>query len=88
MKFTINKKFILVRVEEKEKVNRYTLVDNETCQKVQTIGVKPENKIEERSLVEAEVTVRLQSERFELKNNEKKFVEVANLFISSIKKVK
>lgn len=88
MKFAINKKYILVKVEEKEKVNLYTLVDNETYEKVRTIGVKPELKIEERSLVEVEINIRIESERFDLKNNEKKFVEVASLFITSIKKVK
>ncbi|CAM4361850.1 MULTISPECIES: hypothetical protein [Bacillus cereus group] len=88
MKFTINKKFILAKVEEKEKVNLYTLVDNDNYEKMTAIGVKSESKIEERSLVEAEVSIRTQSERFELKNNEKKYVEVASFFVSSIQKVK
>ncbi|HFK1501364.1 hypothetical protein [Bacillus cereus] len=88
MKFTINKKFILAKVEEKEKINLYTLVDNDNYEKITTIGVKPELKIEERSLVEAEVSIRTQSERFELKNNEKKYVEVASFFVSKIQKVK
>lgn len=88
MKFTISKNYILVKTEEKEKVNRYTLVDNETYEKITTIGVKPNVNIEERALVKAEISVRIKNERLELKNNEKKYLEIASLFISSIEKVK
>ncbi|RYI24972.1 hypothetical protein EVU96_25275 [Bacillus infantis] len=88
MKFTIKKKFMLAKIDEKEKVNLYTLLDTDTFEKFTSIGTKVLKNIEERTIVEAEVTIRTSPENFILKSGETKWVETCNTFITELKAVK
>lgn len=85
MKFTINKKFILGKVEEKETVNLYTFLDVDTLDKFTSIGAKQKDLIE-RETYEVEISIRMYAERFETKSGERKYLDVANTFISKISK--
>ena len=88
MKFTINKKFILGKVEEKETVNLYILLDVDTLDKFVSIGGKFKDlTLTERKIYDVEFTIRLSSERFETKYGEKKYLDVANTFISKLEEV-
>jgi len=86
MKFTISKKFILGKVEEKETVNLYTLLDVDTFDKIISIGGKF-NDLVERETYEVELSIRMYPERFETKSGERKYLDVANTFVSRISKV-
>lgn len=85
MKFTISKKFILGKVEEKETVNLYTLLDVDTFDKIISIGGKF-NDLVERETYEVELSIRMYPERFETKSGERKYLDVANTFVSKISK--
>ena len=85
MKFTISKKFILGKVEEKETVNLYTLLDVDTFDKIVSIGGKF-NDLVERETYEVELSIRMYPERFETKSGERKYLDVANTFVSKISK--
>ncbi|WP_404428054.1 hypothetical protein LG296_21260 (plasmid) [Ureibacillus chungkukjangi] len=86
MKFTINKKFILGKVEEKGTVNLYTLLDVDTLDKVVSIGGKFKD-LTERKTYDVEITIRMSAERFETKSGERKYLDVANTFISKFEEV-
>lgn len=86
MKFTISKKFILGKVEEKETVNLYTLLDVDTLDKFTSIGGKFKDLIE-RETYEVEISIRMYPERFETKSGERKYLDVANTFVSKVSKV-
>lgn len=86
MKFTISKKFILGKVEEKETVNLYTLLDADTLDKFTSIGGKFKDLVE-RETYEVEISIRMYPERFETKSGERKYLDVANTFVSKISKV-
>jgi hypothetical protein len=85
MKFSVTQKFLIGKVEDKGNVNLYTLLDTD-FNKLVAVGVKED--IGERSLVEVELVITTNSEKFELKNGQFKFVNAANLFIKSLKVVK
>ncbi|MFU8692669.1 hypothetical protein ACNA6I_22865 [Rossellomorea sp. FS2] len=85
MKFEIEKKYLVLKVEEKANVNLYTLIDNETGDKVVSIGVK-EKSIKNFDFSKVLITIRTQTEKFETKNGVK-YVEVLNTFVSKIEKV-
>ena len=85
MRFTISKKFILGKVEEKETVNLYTLLDVDTFDKIISIGGKF-NDLIERETYEVELSIRMYPERFETKSGERKYLDVANTFVSKISK--
>ncbi|BCD33086.1 hypothetical protein BC30102_p122 (plasmid) [Bacillus cereus] len=87
MKFVINKKFMVAKIDEREKVNLYTLLDVDTFEKFISIGTKTIEDIEERVIVEAEISIRTYPERFALKTGETKFVETINTFVTELKKV-
>lgn len=85
MKFTVSKKFIIGKVEEKDSVNLYTLLDVETLDKFVSIGGKFKDLVE-RETYEVEISIRMYPERFETKSGERKYLDVANTFISKISK--
>lgn len=86
LKFQIEEKFILLKVEEKESVNLYTLINNETGDKIVAIGVK-EAGLKSRDLVNVTLSVRTQNEKFDTKKDGVKYVETLNMFVSRINKV-
>lgn len=87
MQFEINKKFILLKVEEKSKVNLYTLIDNESGDKVVAVGVKNNNFVM-LDRVDVTLSFKTQNQKFDTKNDGVKFVETLNVFVSRISKVK
>ena len=87
MKFEINKKFIVLKADEKATVNLYTLIDVESGDKVVSIGTK-EPGLSSRDLVDVIISIRTQNEKIETKNDGVKYVETLNTFVSKISKVK
>lgn len=87
MVFTITKKFILAKVEEKKKSNLYHILDTETHAKSVVIGIKTDEEIKELTIVEADIDVRIQKEKFDLITGEKKYKDTATLFLTSIRSV-
>lgn len=87
MRFTVKKTFLLVKVDKKEKVNIYTLLDSNTFDKFICIGTK-DTDVQEKDTVEAEVSISLQSEKLILSNGETRYLDVANKFVTSVQKVK
>lgn len=87
MKFEINKKFILLKADEKSTVNLYTLIDIESGDKFISIGTK-EPGLMSRDLVDVIISIRTQNEKIETKNDGVKYVESLNTFVSKISKVK
>lgn len=85
MKFTIVKKFILGRVEDKGTVNLYTLLDVDTLDKFVFIGGKFKD-LEEKQVYDFEISIRMSSERFETKTGERKYLDVANTFVSKVER--
>lgn len=85
MKFTISKKFILGKVEEKENVNLYTFLDIDSFDKFISIGGKFKDLVE-RETYEVEILIRMYPERFETKSGERKYLDVANTFVSKMSK--
>jgi hypothetical protein len=88
MKFTLTKKFILGKIDEKNKANIYYLLDTETLDKTVLFGAKIPETFEERSVVEVDIDMRIQNQRFDLVNGEKKYTDTASMFLSAIRKVK
>ncbi|GAB6621266.1 hypothetical protein [Bacillus paranthracis] len=88
MKFTLTKKFILGKIDEKNKANIYYLLDTETLDKTVLLGAKIPETFEERSVVEVDIDMRIQNQRFDLVNGEKKYTDTASMFLSAIRKVK
>ncbi|CAM4357088.1 hypothetical protein BAQ46_15960 [Bacillus paranthracis] len=88
MMFTITKKFILAKVEEKQKCNMYTLLDTENHNKSVLFGAKTEEIFEELKVVEIDMNVRIQNEKFTLYNSEKVYKDTATMFVTDIRKVK
>jgi hypothetical protein len=88
MKFTLTKKFILGKIDEKNKANIYYLLDTETLDKTVLLGAKIPELFEERSVVEVDIDMRIQNQRFDLVNGEKKYTDTASMFLSAIRKVK
>ncbi|HFJ9332378.1 TPA: hypothetical protein ACGW5B_005889, partial [Bacillus paranthracis] len=68
MKFTLTKKFILGKIDEKNKANIYYLLDTETLDKTVLLGAKIPETFEERSVVEVDIDMRIQNQRFDLVN--------------------
>lgn len=87
MKFTIKKTFLLAKVDEKAKVNLYTLLDVETFDKVIVIGTK-DTDVVEKDTVQAEISFSLTNEKLILSTGETRYVDVAQKFVTSIGKVK
>lgn len=87
MIFKITKSFILGKVEEKNKANIYYLLDTETLDKTVVLGIKTEEVFQERSIVEVDIDMRIQKERFNLINGEKKYADTVSMFLSAIRKV-
>lgn len=85
MKFVISKRFILGKVEQKSSVNLYTFLDLDTLDKFVSIGGQFKD-LQERESYDVEIVIRMSPERFETKQGEKKYLDVANTFISNIKK--
>jgi hypothetical protein len=88
MKFTLTKKFILGKIDEKNKANIYYLLDTETLDKTVLFGAKIPETFEERSVVEVDIDMRIQNQRFDLVNGKKKYTDTASMFLSAIRKVK
>jgi hypothetical protein len=84
MKFTLTKKFILGKIDEKNKANIYYLLDTETLDKTVLFGAKIPETFEERSVVEVDIDMRIQNQRFDLVNGEKKYTDTASMFLSSL----
>ncbi|PYH25275.1 hypothetical protein US8_03938 [Bacillus altitudinis] len=80
MKFTIQGYYVVAKVEEKGKVNLYTLLDEVRFEKIVLIGNKVEG-IEGLDLVEAEIYLTIKAERKKL------FINNANLFLRNLSKV-
>ncbi|MCY7499156.1 MULTISPECIES: hypothetical protein [Bacillus] len=80
MKFTIQGYYVIAKVEEKGKVNLYTLLDEVRFEKIVLIGNKVEG-IEGLDLVEAEIDLTIKAERKKL------FINNANLFLRNLSKV-
>lgn len=87
MRFTVKKKFLVAKIDEKTKVNLYTLLDTDNFDKFIAVGTK-ETDVVEKDTAEVEISVSLTNERFVLSNGETRFLDVANKFVSSIQKVK
>ncbi|KZD56530.1 hypothetical protein [Bacillus cereus] len=88
MIFTITKKFILAKVEEKQKCNMYTLLDTENHNKSVIFGLKTDEVFETLKVVEIDMDMRIQNERLTLQNGEKVYKDTATMFVKSIRKVK
>ncbi|WJE17866.1 hypothetical protein QRY07_00720 (plasmid) [Bacillus cereus] len=88
MIFTITKKFILAQVEVKKKANLYYVWDTRTFDKSVLLGIKTDEVFQERSVVEVDIDIRIQNEKFDLMNGEKKYKDTASLFVTSIRQVK
>ncbi|HEF5239114.1 hypothetical protein [Bacillus mobilis] len=88
MKFTLTKKFILAKVEEKTKMNLYYLLDLENYDKTVVLGARIDETFEERSIVEVDIDMRIQNQRFDLMNGEKKYTDTVSMFLSSIRQTK
>lgn len=86
MKFIVNKKFILGKVEDKGTVNLYTFLDADTLDKFVTIGGKFKDLVERKTYA-VELTIKMYPERFETKSGERKYLDVANTFVSKIDEV-
>ena len=86
MKITVNKKLTLAGFDEKSSVNLYTLLD-ENFDKIIAIGGKFKDLVP-MSKYDVELTIRTSSERFEVSTGERKYLEVANIFISRMDLVK
>ncbi|MFA1512446.1 hypothetical protein ACDN41_24745 [Priestia aryabhattai] len=86
MKFTIQGYYVVAKVEEKGKVNLYTLLDEVRFEKIVLIGNKVEG-IEGLDLVEAEIDLTIKAERIEAAEGKKLFINNANLFLRNLRKV-
>jgi len=86
-KYTISKQYMLVGLEEKGKVDLYTLLELPAHHRkvLVAIGEKSEG-LTIGQTVEATLEITIENESFDLKEG-RKFVEVARKFIRSVKPV-
>ncbi|AYV69392.1 hypothetical protein C2I06_22495 [Niallia circulans] len=86
MKFSIQQRYILARIEEKGKVNLYTLLDSKRYEKMVLIGNKVDG-VKTWDLVDAEIDLTLKVERIETLEGKTIFVNIANSFLRNLQKV-
>ncbi|QIZ40512.1 hypothetical protein BHV55_01950 [Bacillus sp. RZ2MS9] len=86
MKFTIQGRYVVAKVEEKGKVNLYTLLDSNRFEKMVLIGNKVEG-INNLDLIEAGIDLTIKAERIETAEGKTVFINTANSFLRSIQKV-
>ncbi|AUO12205.1 hypothetical protein [Priestia megaterium] len=86
MKFIVQGSYVVAKIEEKEKVNLYTLLDNKRYEKIILIGNKVKG-IKIWDIVDAEIDLKIVSERIETIEGKTIFVNTANSFLKSMKKM-
>jgi hypothetical protein len=87
MKFIIVKRYAILKVEEKAKVDLYHLIDLDSGDKVTAVGVKADTPLNNLDLVDVKLSLTLKTERVETKKDGVKFLQVTNIFVSEILKV-
>ncbi|EEM91481.1 hypothetical protein BK749_01600 [Bacillus thuringiensis serovar vazensis] len=86
MKFIIQGRYVVAKIEEKGKVDLYTLIDSKRYDKMVIIG----NKVKDVKVwdsVDAEIDLRIIPERIETIDGKTVFVNAANSFLRHLKKV-
>ncbi|MBX4164449.1 hypothetical protein [Priestia megaterium] len=87
MKFIIEKRYAILKVEEKVKVDLYHLIDLDSGDKVTAVGVKADGALNNLDVVDVKLSLTLKTERVETKKDGVKFLQVTNIFVSEIQKV-
>lgn len=87
MKFTIEKSFMVLKVDPKEKVDLYTLIDLENGDKTTSVGNKCLEDLKQFDVVKVTIAINVKQEKIETKKDGDKYLQLANIFISSVEKV-
>lgn len=87
MKFNIERKYAVLKVETKAKVDLYHLIDLDSGDKISALGVKTDDVFQQLDLVSVKLTLNVNSERVGTGDNVK-YLQVARTFISEIDRVK
>ena len=82
----VKRTIMLLNTETKERVNIYTFVDLENHETQTVVGAKFEMPLHKP--LKMVMTIKIQSETFELKDLSRKYLNTANLFIVDLKEVK
>lgn len=85
MKFTIQGRYMLASIEEKGRVNLYTLLDSKRYEKTVLIGNKIEG-VNAWELVDAEIDLAVKAERIETIEGKTLFINTTNLFLKSLQR--
>ena len=87
MKFNIKSKYVILKIEEKAKVDLYHLIDLENGDKVTVVGVKADEPLKSLDVVKVHLSVNIKTQRVETKDDGVKYLPIASTFLSSVKKV-
>jgi hypothetical protein len=87
MKFIIEKRYAVLKVEEKAKVDLYHLIDLDSGDKVTAVGVKTDDVLSNLDLVDVKLSLTVKTERIDTKKDGVKYLQIANTFVSEIQKV-
>lgn len=82
MKFVIEKNYMILKVDEKAKVDLYTLIDLEDGTKITAIGAKSEDELKRLDVVAATITLNVKAEK---KGEE--YLQTVSTFVSKVEKV-
>jgi len=88
MKFQIEKNYAVLKIEEKKNADLYSLIDLDSGDKITSIGVKSDEKIKPLEIVSITLSLVVKTERVETKDKGFKYFNVANTFVSEVKKVR
>lgn len=87
MKYIVEKNFMVLKVDQKDKVDLYTLIDLESGDKTTAVGNKSPQELNQLDIVRVSITINVKQEKIETKNEGDKYIQLANVFVSSVKKL-
>lgn len=78
---------MVLKVDQKDKVDLYTLIDLDTGDKTTSVGSKCTEELKQLDIVRVSMAINVKQEKIETKKDGDKYFQVANVFISSVEKL-